>query len=737
MIPSPAVMKKFFDFSRRHQYPLLIGLSFCVWIWCFRGFLLARFGVTSDASAYVTHVKFLTSNLARGIYPMWEFGTQTGLPAEFFLRRIGSYNPIYGPMALLQALGVPFYPLYLGYLAVYYFTGMLGFYLLARRIFSEPLYAFIAFLFLTFSSWGTRLFDSYIYLTLVPLIWFFYFLLSFARQMNRKNLLGAVFALMILFTTYIPFYFFGIATTFIVVWLIFYYSQLPRLWTDGARFLRNNRVFTGFCAGLLLVSLLPGGMFFAKSASNELVIGQRSSAVLPDKGDDGERRPAHFLEVGFETITSWGIEEDLMYSWAFPDMRYFKFAVVYFPVLLVCLFLAGLFSGVSRVWFFLMVWGTVVFLIFAHRFSVYPFLFEKVVFFKYFRNLHFYLWLVLMPVVVLLSVEQFRLLLSRRRDTFPAKAAAGLWVAAVHLGLLYWLGTVSRVIETTFIVVLASLLVCLWGVFRPGARHKAVFAVALFLLAVVQPVQSYHYLVENSGTRLDPETLKWYKDYPFLRFSLPRESTVTEQLAVRAQDLPPRSAPDFYFSLRRHLDLARTLKYEFYLHYLSFPFYVYDFVEAMPETRMDPARINTAFSRLENTAFVEVVSDDDRSRMAPDRTGRPHIAYEEMEQFVIRGFDANYITLTTNFDKDKFLVFNDGYDSDWQVFINGVRAPLRRANIAFKGVWVPPGENTVLFRFGRDWQYVMNYGLLALFHGIFIYLVYLHFRERRKNGQPV
>lgn len=725
-----------FDFFRRHQYPLFIGLSFGVWIWCFRGFLFAQFGVTSDASAYVTHVKFLTSNLARGIYPMWEFGTQTGLPAEFFLRRIGSFNPIYGPMALLQALGAPFYPVYLGYLVVYYFTGMLGFYLLARRIFPEPLYALLAFLFLTFSSWGTRLFDSYIYLTFVPLIWFFYFLLSFFQQMTRKNMLGAVFALMILFTTYIPFYFFSIIVTFIMVWLVFYHRQLPRLWSSGIRFVRSNRVFTGFCAGLLVVSLLPGMLFFAKSAANELVIGQRSSAVLPDK-DDGEERPAHFLEVGFETITSWGIEEDLMYSRAFTDTRYFKFAVVYFPVLLVCLFLAGLFSGVSRIWLFLLVWGAFVFLMFSHRFPVYPFLFERVVFFKYFRNLHFYLWLLLMPIFVLLSVEQFRLFMFRERRTPAARTVAGLWVFAAHLGFLYWLGSVSRVIETTWAVVLASLLVCLWVILRPETRRKTVFAAVLFLLAVAQPIQSYYYFAENSGQELIPDTLKWYKDYPFLRFHVPIKSYVDEQMAVRGEDIQSLQAPDFYFSLRRHLDLAHKLNYEYYIHYLRFTFYAYDLLEAMPEARMNTARLNAAFSKLENIAFVEELSDSDRSRIAPDRKGLSHIPYEGMGQFAIRDFDTNYINLKTNFDKDKFLVFNDGYDPDWQVFINGVRAPLRRANIAFKGVWVPPGQNVVTFRFGSVGQYLMNYGLLILFYGVFVYLVYLHFRERRKNGQRV
>jgi len=82
-------------------------------------------------------------------------------------------------------------------------------------------------------------------------------------------------------------------------------------------------------------------------------------------------------------------------------------------------------------------------------------------------------------------------------------------------------------------------------------------------------------------------------------------------------------------------------------------------------------------------------------------------------------YDANSIKIRTSFDEPKVLVYNDSFHSRWQAFVNGQKTDIIRANAAFKGVWLPAGENIVNLRYGSVWLYVWNYFLLSIFYGIF------------------
>ncbi len=45
------------------------------------------------------------------------------------------------------------------------------------------------------------------------------------------------------------------------------------------------------------------------------------------------------------------------------------------------------------------------------------------------------------------------------------------------------------------------------------------------------------------------------------------------------------------------------------------------------------------------------------------------------------------------------LMLSDAYSDDWRVDVDGQPATLYRANYAFRGVWLPPGEHTVVFNY--------------------------------------
>ena len=45
------------------------------------------------------------------------------------------------------------------------------------------------------------------------------------------------------------------------------------------------------------------------------------------------------------------------------------------------------------------------------------------------------------------------------------------------------------------------------------------------------------------------------------------------------------------------------------------------------------------------------------------------------------------------------LMLSDAYSDDWRVTVDGQPARLYRANYAFRGVWLPPGEHTVVYSY--------------------------------------
>ena len=100
-------------------------------------------------------------------------------------------------------------------------------------------------------------------------------------------------------------------------------------------------------------------------------------------------------------------------------------------------------------------------------------------------------------------------------------------------------------------------------------------------------------------------------------------------------------------------------------------------------------------------------------------------------------FSTNKVVFETNFDEPKFFVYNDNYHSDWRAFLNGEQVPLYRSNIAFKGVYLPPGKNMVVFRYGSLFDVIFGYSYVVLFGATLMYLVYLCWRFRRSIGCSV
>jgi len=85
-----------FDFiqNRRiaNQRFWLFLLSFIVWIFCFRGFLLDKLWLESDAISYYEHIQIILKAWGTALFRYGPFLVRW-LANSFFLGRMGPYNP--------------------------------------------------------------------------------------------------------------------------------------------------------------------------------------------------------------------------------------------------------------------------------------------------------------------------------------------------------------------------------------------------------------------------------------------------------------------------------------------------------------------------------------------------------------------------------------------------------------------------------------------------------------------
>jgi uncharacterized membrane protein YfhO len=65
----------------------------------------------------------------------------------------------------------------------------------------------------------------------------------------------------------------------------------------------------------------------------------------------------------------------------------------------------------------------------------------------------------------------------------------------------------------------------------------------------------------------------------------------------------------------------------------------------------------------------------------------------------IAGYSNNSVRLEVTADRDGLLVLHDLYYPGWEATVDGVRVPVVKANILFRGVEVPAGAHVVEFRF--------------------------------------
>jgi len=610
---------------------------------------------------------------------------------------------------------------------------MVGFYLLANRILRDSVVAFSAYLLLMFSSLGARLFDSYILLTIIPMIWFFYFLVAFSQEQKRHFLLGMIFAAMILMTTYVPFYFITIFLVFVICGAVSYFHNTKKLAVRYAKFFKDNKLFSWFCIFAFVLSLIPGILLYKD--------GQKAEVVIP--GRHFEAPSENTFSVHSKRVTEGGVTPDIIFTDLFWDLREFKLDMLYIPVFAYILLLLCIAIPFSKRMILFTILGAILFIInITDLTPVYQFLYKHIFYFKLIRNLHYFIWFAILPMFILIVTEQLRIFLKYEPKTRLQGFFLFTAIFTAHLVVILFVKRQGNTSVPTYVTVFLSLLFFV-SYFLGWLRSKKMICLMfIFAVVVIQPIEAFYYLSRNAIKMTYVCPGRYGCEKPFLHLMLPKRELVRARFkenrkAMRIDKVPYYLAgagkaninmgTKWYVFLREYLNRA-------FHHYIVSPLLVYDRVELIDDDDLDLERIRRVFMENRNVAFI---STDNPEHVSKGGSGgyapRVGVISRDSREVQVLELDANILKLKTNFDMDKFLVYNDSFHTGWKAFVNGVETDVLKANIAFKGIWLPRGENIVYFRFGEKWRYAFNLFMVLFFAGVFSYLMFLCVQYTRQS----
>jgi len=700
-----------------------------LWVYLFRDFFLGRIGLFPDGRAYFDWIKFYFDSMSLGQYPMWHPLQNWGYPIGFKIRFIGEFNPFLLMAYIPYRLGVPFSLAYFTYTIIYHFLGVVGLYYLAKRLFKDTLLAYVAALLMLFSATGLAIFINYCEVVLlVPGIWFFYFWLAFTQTQEKRHFLGGTFCLMIIMTTYMPFYFVMVFIFFIFSYAAIYLKDIKGHLRRYFNFLKAHKWLTGFCVFALLLSIAPGAIWYLETNSGEMIYPHRQGGT--DVGS--------FVVAGKKMINVGGIAGLVIFRKLFSGLAYQANSIGHFflSVFIYLIVLLSFFTRINKRAALLLSFGFLIFLFsLTDVTKFHPFLYEHVFFVKLMRNVY-YMFYMAMPVVILFVVEQFRLIIECRLDSKKQKWGTIGLLLAVHLLFSLFLYRSGNIVVTSYLTVLGSFL--FFSLFSLGVLKKEsmAFVVVLFLLITVQPIEVFNHYSKSFENQ--KRSFNWFsgyvRQYPQFFYRRPK----LDEGIRRPKDVFSEGSgfvlngkyAGSKFSYLLHEKVSHMLLQEYTQH----KWVAYDDVQRVKNGQWNWGEVGFNLSQLRNRAYVSGENADRLPfHLLKKSSAKAEALTADTAQFEILKFSLNSIKVRTNFKNHKFLVYNDSYHSGWRAYINGRPAEIFRANVAFKGLWLEPGENVILLRYGSRGLQMFYLFLGAFFFCFFLYFL-RHYIRPQRNG---
>ncbi|MCA9395237.1 MAG: hypothetical protein KC900_13640 [Candidatus Omnitrophica bacterium] len=695
-------------------YAIMVAAAL-LWVVMFRPFYSGDIRLFPDGYSYFHWTKFYFDSISAGSYPLWDPFVNWGFPVGFKIRFLGEFNPLLLIAFLPYKLGVPYPTAYFLYAVAYFFVGMFGFYLICRRLLPGRWWACFGFILLLFSNLGIAIFFNYCEVVLlVPGIWFFYFWLRFHERPARAPFLGIIFSLMLILVSYMPFYFITVFGAFAAAALVLYATRLREIFAGYGQFIARHPVLIATGAALLIAAAAPGYITYRETSSTEFSYVHRQA----DSEDSAVTTGISMVNAGsiLGPLTPRKLFDGLRYTDNY--LSYYFLSIIIYPMLLM-----GLFQPLSRrlvICFF--VPAVMMLITLTDAAPVLEFLYERVFYFRLIRNI-FYLFYLAVPFVVLFVLLQWQVWwtdIARRRT-------AAIWVTGCCLATGGMLLGCDEVLPSQYIALglfWATVMLRVSG--RLDGRDE-IFWTGLIVITLIQPVSVYrHYLsnVKDDRATVYPRGTQT----PVFFYQRPRAG----QDPDFTDDVMPENSgflEEKFAGTAPAALLQQQLPADRLSAYTQYKIMLYTNAAVM-----DPKRIAwpAVGARLFEILPPAIVFEQDAA--AGSLSGqRPYVARGESPRMTVTGFGVNHITLHTDFPDRRFLVYNDSYHSGWRAKVNGRVAPVYQANIAFKGLWLEPGENTVHMRYGSRWLEICYFLLTAVFAAVMV-LIAVWFRRDRGSA---
>jgi hypothetical protein len=714
---------------------VLLVIPFLFWMFLFKDFLSGKTILNADTLANYVFVKYYLNNLLNGVVPLWEPFVFLGRPFVYILNA-GLMNPLIYLIVFLKTLGVDYNQAYLIYLAVYYFVGLVGFYLLAKRLFQNEFYAFCAYILLLFSGMGSMLFNQFgILMVFFPAVWFFYFLFSFIHSSQRCYFLGIFFTLLLMTGSCYPFYF----LTLFLIFLIFVSALFPKnvfkAFSDIFSFIKNNKLLTGGCCLAFIIAVTPLMLYALNDKGGEFISPTRHHRdCLINLEDCFQGSVMKYSDTAYLGTLNERMEMTRLFS-HLNKAPYDMDSFFYIPFICYALIFISFFTVFDRQRLLLLGLIFIILLLsFGAYAPVYRLFYEHIFYFKYFRNLFFFMAF-LIPLIILFSIAQFKAIIEHRINFPQRHIPLSIGIVLTGLAFFFILKNQGDILPSSYWTLIGTCALFSFLFYSAVFKNKILFGLLFMFLALLEPNEVFSYYQFNARyTQCDVPNKHVVPTFSFIR---PRHNE-------KPPTCPYFEARDFNFESNMTFqdsdgyipkfpgDIVSSWAYLMYLNatpetidrYIHHKFVAYDYV--MPWSDIPEIKRGQAFvSALENNKNLAFISTDEvplsfsKTETFPkEDKSIATIISSQNDHFQVIHFDVNSLKLSTNFPQRKFLVYNDVYSKAWSVYINGKRDLVYRANIAFKGIWVPAGKNAIEFRYdpaGGQWIYLLEAGTIFLF----------------------
>ncbi len=536
-----------------------------------------------------------------------------------------------------------------------------------------------------------------------------------------------VFMLMIMNVSYMPFYFFTLFMIVISVLAVIYYSWVPLFTVRLMSFTKKYWPVCIFSFVMLVTSALPLVLYKFIDAQGEHISPARHPCGQEESLEDclHLRSQLAFAEVGYYGTLGERIKGGRLFS-HLDKFSYYSDDMFYIPLVAFLFLVISLAAAYDRRRLALTLITVVLFLTaLGGATPLHPWLFKHVFWFKYFRNFFFFTAF-LIPLIILLCVFQLKAFMDMGETWSKRKLACLVFVLIGHGGFIAFLNFQENVLSASYLTVLLSGIV--WSTFILGwMRSRWILLGIILCLTVIEPIvvlRSYARHASSVQTIVDGQRAECK-----FKFTRPKQNMENSALFWRSD-----SGYDLFLHLMRLKDtsgrlvrspdsvigdpyfLSQRMSQDLFNRYIEYKFILYDSVQSVDSGAKLLALFEDILKNDRNLALVSNV-DAKLEIFKPVVLSKPMRIKEETDSFHVNNFTVNEIIFNVNFSKPKFLVYNDAFSQNWKLWINGRSEKIYKANLGFKGIYLPAGPNHVELRFvppGGELVYCAVMGLMAL-----------------------